>query len=173
MQGPPGYNYHQPHGYPPPHGYPQPPPKKKGIGGWGIAGIVALCVFGGCGAICAVGMKGAGDKAAADKKAFDDEKPIDVTAAELVQAYEDNEVGADSKYKGKKLRISGVITSIDSGYNDMPIVQLEGKQFKGVSVNGLDKTAASNLKKGAKVSFICKGAGEVIGFPSVDDCKAD
>lgn len=56
-----------------------------------------------------------------------DEPLIVVSARELDSDYDDNEVAADQKYKGKILEVSGIVASIDSSVGDQAIVQLVGK----------------------------------------------
>lgn len=156
------------YGYPPPQGYPQPPPKKKGMSVLGILGIVALLGFGGCLGMCALAKKG-GDL---QKEKFDKEEALVVSPADLVQAYKDNEVAADEKYKGKKIEITGEVKDISSNIGDQPVVHLKAdKALLGVSAHGLEKSDAAKLKKGETVTLVCKGNGEVISVPSLDDCK--
>lgn len=101
------------------------------------------------------------------------ETAIPVTATELYNAYDSNEVGADKQYKGKLLQISGTIESIDSGISDQAVLQLgTGEMFMSVSAEGDDNftNTASTLSKGQQVNLLCRGAGEVIGMPFVDEC---
>jgi hypothetical protein len=165
--GPPGYG---PPGYGPPPGYGGPPPK-KGLSVWAYLGIGALVLFGGCVAVCAVGVNQAGKEAKKEKEAFDDAKSMKVTADELTEAYEKNEVSADEKYKGKKIEITGVIERIDSGFNDEPQIVLKAKNFIGVRCEGLSKKDAGKLEKGSEITLVCKGDGEIIGSPQLKDCK--
>ena len=41
-------------------------------------------------------------------------KPVTVTAADLIKQFEDNELKADAKYKGKTLKITGIVEGIDT-----------------------------------------------------------
>ena len=124
--------------------------------------------------LCVVGGKGASDKAAADKASFEKEEALEVTSQELLEAYEANEVGADAKFKGKKLRITGVVNEIASGIGDEPDIRLEGgKMFKHVTLQGVSKTDAARLKKGQKIVAVCKGNGEIIGTPFLKNCALD
>ena len=179
---PPGYG--PPQGYPPPgYGPPgYPPPQKKGIGVLGWIGIITLVCFGGCAGIivlAGVGAKGAIDKsekkAKAEEAEFDDARAIPVAAEALLSAYVDNEVAADSKYKGKKVRVSGVVDSIGSGFNDEPVVQIKGADTKGITFQHImaydvPKAEAAALKKGAAVTVECKADGEIIGSPVLRKC---
>ncbi|MBE0446027.1 OB-fold protein [Psychrobacter sp. FME5] len=98
---------------------------------------------------------------------------IAVTARELFTAYDKNEVAADKQFKGKMLEVTATVSSIDSGFSDNAIVQLNtGNDFQSVSAEG-DETftdIASTLNKGQEVTMICQGGGEIIGSPMLDNC---
>lgn len=148
------------------------PPKKKGMPWWAWVGMAFLLFFAGCVAICAIGIKGVSDQAEKEKEEFEKAEAIKVTAAELAAAYKKNEVAADEKYKGKKIEITGTVESIDSGAGDEPRVQLEGgEMFITVTLQDIPKDEAKKLSKGDKVKAVCKGDGEIIGFPKLKDCK--
>lgn len=103
-----------------------------------------------------------------------DEPLIVVSAREIASDYDDNEVAADQKYKGKILEVSGIVASIDSSVGDQAIVQLVGKnEFQTVSTQGNNDFTqyATTLKKGQNIVLICKGDGEVIGFPQLKNCQ--
>lgn len=98
---------------------------------------------------------------------------VKVTAQELFSAYESNEVAADKQFKGKILEVTGTISSIDSGFGDGAIVQINtSNDFQSVSAQGDDSftDAAATLSKGQQVTMVCKGDGEVIGSPMLGDC---
>lgn len=118
---------------------------------------------------------------ASSKRESDDSKPaeaddtpaIDVAAGELFDAYHENEVAADDRFKGKKLRVTGTIASIDKDFLDNVVVRLQtANQFQSVmaTVREAEKSTAAKLKKGQKATVTCKGRGMVVGSPSLDDC---
>ena len=103
------------------------------------------------------------------------EPEISVTAVELIKAYKENEVSADSKYKGKIATITGKVDSIDSGLSDEAIVRLSsGDKYSIYTVScyikDSDKSKAGNLKKGQQVTIVGKLSGETIGMPYANDC---
>lgn len=103
-----------------------------------------------------------------------DEPPMVVSTRELDSDYDDNKAAAGQKYKGKILEVSGIVASIDSSVGDQAIVQLVGKnEFQTVSTQGNNDFTqyATTLKKGQNVVLICKGDGEVIGFPQLKNCQ--
>lgn len=101
------------------------------------------------------------------------ETAIPVTAQQIFDAYDSNEVAADKQYKGQLLQISGTVASIDSGLTDNAQVQLAtSNDFMSVSATGDENfdNAAASLNKGQSVTLLCRGEGEVIGSPMVGDC---
>lgn len=104
-----------------------------------------------------------------------EEPPIAVTATELLAAYQENEVGANAKYKGKRLAITGRIKSIEAGFGDRPYLTLAaGGQFEFASPHAnmakSEDSAVANLKKGQTVKLICIGDSEMAGTPILSEC---
>jgi hypothetical protein len=131
-----------------------------------------LCVmgFGGCVVCVSVGAKGVADQDAKNAKDFDDAPAITIDADALIKAYQDNEVAADEKYKGKKMRVTGKLASIDSGLDDEPVLQLGTQIFPLVQAHGVEKKIAANLKKDTNITVECKGDGELASIPQLKDC---
>jgi len=101
--------------------------------------------------------------------------PIKVTSIELSKAYEENEVAADEKYKGKMLEASGKITSIDNGIADNElIVRLsDGKYDMSTTscyMNASEKEKVVALKKGQQVTLIGEGNSATLGSPVLKEC---
>lgn len=96
---------------------------------------------------------------------------LEVSTSTLFQDYQDNEIAADGKYKGKALLVSGAVDSISSDFMDKPVVQLSAKPFGFVQASDLPKDVAAGLKKGQQITLACTGNGEVIGFPALSACS--
>lgn len=80
-------------------------------------------------------------------------------------------MAADGQYKGKVLEVTGTVDRIDSDLTDDAVVQLTAGDFlQSVSVKGLPKATAAGLHKGQSVTVVCKGDGEVVGSPMLDEC---
>lgn len=62
------------------------------------------------------------------------EEIMEVSPAELMSAYETNEVKADALYDGKKLRISGTVESIGKDILDDVYITFAGEEFSITSV---------------------------------------
>lgn len=98
----------------------------------------------------------------------------DLTSAEQVAAdYNANEVAADRKYFGKKVLLSGTVTSIKSGLRNAPYLVLRGKGHIApqASLMGTSSDAAAKLQRGDQVALVCFGNGSIIGTPMFTDCQ--
>ena len=116
--------------------------------------------------------------AAAKTPTKEETKPVEtikVTATDLVKAYEDNEVKADTMYKDKMLEITGEISSIDVVLGST-VVHVKSDDDKhmflsvGCTMDNKEKEKVAELKKGEKVTIAGKCIGKAIS-PSLKDCK--
>jgi len=148
---------------------------KKVLKWIGIVAI-ALIAIGFIGAMLGDDTDGAttSDAKPSDTTAVEsNETALPVTAQQLFDAYDSNEVAADKQYKGKLLQIDGKVASIDSGLTDSAQVQLAtSNDFMSVTATGDEAfdDAAAGLSKNQSVSLLCRGEGEIIGSPMVGDC---
>jgi putative nucleic acid binding protein len=97
------------------------PPTAKSKAPWVIGAIAAgVLVFGlvccGCPTLLFV-MMGMGAKKHADDqtKQVEEQKPIEISANQLIQEYKDNEVKANNTYKGKVVQVTGTVLSVSEG----------------------------------------------------------
>lgn len=87
-----------------------------------------------------------------------------VSAKELFKAYENNEIAADGRYKGKLLEVSGKIDNIGKDLLDTPYITLEVGEFQIMGVqaffddDSLSKLAS--LSKGQGVTLQCRCDGK-------------
>lgn len=96
------------------------------------------------------------------------------TSAQIAKAYDDNTVAADILYKGKQVQISGKITDVNTDVFGNPYVILAGtNQFMGphFKFNKNQLSQIANLKKGAALTVVCTGAGDVVKTPMFEDCS--
>lgn len=96
------------------------------------------------------------------------------TSAQVAKSYDDNTVAADALFKGKRVKVTGRITDINTDFRGNPYLVLAGSnQFMGPQFK-FDKSSISvmaALKKGVTVSVICTGAGDVIKTPMFEECE--
>ena len=99
---------------------------------------------------------------------------LSVTAIEVAQAYNDNQVAADKKYFKKSLLLTGKIENINSGLGNEPYIVLRGlNEFMAPQVRfhkaNIDKI--SSLIKSEKLVLVCDGAGAIAGTPMFNNCE--
>lgn len=100
---------------------------------------------------------------------------IQVSAKDLFRHYEANEVSADRHFKGQLLEVNGTVQSIESGISDGANINFSvGDEYglDAVTAEGDQdfNNMAANLSKGQQLTLRCKGAGEVIGRPFLNEC---
>jgi hypothetical protein len=98
---------------------------------------------------------------------------FELTSEELYIAYQQNEVAADEKYKGKKLAISGEIENIGKDIMDNPYVSFKVDVLENVTCYfSKDNTnALSNLKKGQVVTLTGECRGITLQNVVIKECQ--
>lgn len=82
------------------------------------------------------------------------------TASGLVNEYEQNEVAADEKLKGKNIIVTGIVDNISKDIMGDPFVVLRGDGlFRGVQCTFRDNSVLSELRKGQQVQLVGKCEG--------------
>lgn len=97
---------------------------------------------------------------------------VRVTASELYKAYDENELSADAKYKGKWLGISGTVDSVEKSFGNIHVRLKAGQFIETVdcTMDDSEEATAATLKKGQSVVLACLGKGKLMG-PMTEDCK--
>lgn len=99
---------------------------------------------------------------------------IEVTAEQLYDEYYANQVAADAKYKGKIVKVTGVVSSIGKDILDAPYVVLtSGEVFEwGVqcTFSEADESALAQLSKGQTISIQGKVSSFLVNV-LVRDCQ--
>lgn len=99
---------------------------------------------------------------------------IQVTATELVRAYDANEMRAQQTFGDRVLDVTGKVAGIDLGLTNKPTVTLQSDDaFNTVIVreNKAMTAIAADLDKGQTITLRCQGgAAEVMGSPVLKDC---
>lgn len=91
---------------------------------------------------------------------------IEVTAQELWKDFDDNEIAALQKYRGKRVKLSGKVHSVTADFRDQPQVHLRTKnRYQTVTISGGPVSEAAKLKKGQEIWVICGNITEVAGTP--------
>jgi tRNA_anti-like len=97
-----------------------------------------------------------------------------VNAHDIAKAYYDNTVAADQQFKNQKLKVFGSIDSISTDFSGDPVITLRGGINPFMEPMLKFDAAASGqiakLKKGAKITVICTGGGDIGKTPMLNDC---
>lgn len=107
--------------------------------------------------------------------AVSNEPPIRISAEELIKAYKENEVGADAKYRGKRLHVSGEISNIADTLGSIT-VSLKGENESGLltvlcSFDDAYRASIATLKKGEPLGVVGRGDGMTAGlYVGLEDC---
>ena len=95
-----------------------------------------------------------------------------ISAAELVEEYNSNEIAADMRYKGKVWRITGSVRSTEQSFGSLYVI-LEGDGFLNnvhCTLKDSEKSKAAMLSKGDDLAIQGKIDGEILGSVSVSKC---
>lgn len=142
-------------------------------GRWEALGYAALLL----GALLACGKKTPtkADPQVVVDKADPPDVYTPVTAADLIRDYKANEVKGDVKWKGKMVRITGVVGDIKKDILDVPFVILGSTSEFDIPVvqcslaDGQEARAA-NLTKGSRATLRGRVTGLVMNV-QVEDCQ--
>jgi hypothetical protein len=94
-------------------------------------------------------------------------------AEQLFLDYHRNEVAADQKYRGRRLLVTGVVTSVNKDFTDKVYLMLgTSTMFMGVHaiLEPSEVARAGELSKGKEVTVLCSGGTMIVGSPMLDDC---
>lgn len=93
------------------------------------------------------------------------------TAVELARRYHANEIEADQAFRGRPLRVTGVIESLSKTFFDDGMIGLAGDVRATLQTSALGE--AAKLSKGQTVTLACVGGGMTLGSPNLQDCVID
>ena len=98
---------------------------------------------------------------------------VKLTAAELWNAYNNNEVAAQRAFNDRDLLVSGTVASIELDFADDPVVRfVSPNQYMQVSAS-FDETyedRAAALSRGQALTVMCSRVSEIAGTPMLRDC---
>lgn len=98
---------------------------------------------------------------------------VTVGAVRLWRDYQENEVAADTRYKGKRLRVTGTVVSIERDADGSPVLHLVSGNPVFLTMATLDRgfiREAAQLRKGNQVVVRCVGAGQMMRMPQLEKC---
>jgi Na+-transporting methylmalonyl-CoA/oxaloacetate decarboxylase gamma subunit len=161
--------------------------KKKGCGFWilvAVGVIIVLSVIGSFlpkptpeqeAAMAAEKAKGEAAAAATEANAAKAKRDsaTKVSANELFNAYQANEMAAQKQYSDKLLEVSGTVSGVALDILDKPVVSLStSNQFMSVSVYLTEATQsqAADYSKGQKITVVCEEISELASMPQLKEC---
>jgi putative nucleic acid binding protein len=97
---------------------------------------------------------------------------VEVTANEIHQAYEDNQIVADQRFQGKEIVVTGTIDDIKRGIDGQPHVTLETGTYWSVKCMfyNSDTAILSRLSKGQKIRIAGRVASTTMNVV-VERCR--
>lgn len=111
-----------------------------------------------------------GSNKATQKQEQKVESPTQVTAQELADAFDENQIAAEDKWKGKLVEFSAEITNItDAGLSFSKVASKEFSMAQ-ISCKVADKKELLSLKNGQTVTVRGVVGGQLIGVIDVSDC---
>ena len=102
---------------------------------------------------------------------LEEEPIIEVSATQLLEDYDANEVRANEQYKGKRAKISGIVDSIGETFGQTYVTINGGDEFELLSVQCFfkDSSALSSLNKGDQITVEGNIDGKSMNI-GVKDC---
>ena len=110
---------------------------------------------------------------AAEQSSNSPEASYTLSADSLYREYEENEVAADAKYKGRVIIVSGIIQDIGKDFTDTAYVILAVEGLFGVHcmyAKG-EEFSVAQLSKGQQITIKGVVSGKMIGNVVIQECK--
>lgn len=133
--------------------------------------------------MCTLGLRGTNPKQGSDvqeltERTYEREKPDCSTATERDWTFwlaqlEANEARTEAMWKGKCVRVSGTVKSVDSGVSNAEVVIGSGTdiQFQTLHCQPSDPRAVLRINKGQAITVWGMGSHEILGSLFMKECK--
>ena len=104
------------------------------------------------------------------KVTSDSNPSVKISASKLYKEYNENEIAADEKYKGKIIEVTGVIRDIGNDIMDNAYITLVGDEYFGdIQCYFNEKSVVAKLSKGKRVTVIGSCSGLMINV-QINNC---
>ncbi len=138
-----------------------------------LTGLLILFVIGIVGAIAGSGGSEKGTGQSTSQTTSAEVKPVElkITARELADDFDANQVAAENKWKDKLVEFSATISNItDSG---LSFYNVASKEFSGtqISCRVVNKQQLLSLKNGQTITVRGVVGSQTIGVIDVSDCE--
>ena len=98
-------------------------------------------------------------------------EPEKITAKELADSFDENQVAAETKWGGKLVQFSATITNITERGISFSNVASKDFSMAQISCNIANKDQLLPLKNGQKITVVGTVGSQTIGVISLDDCS--
>ena len=104
------------------------------------------------------------------KVTSDSNPSVTISASKLYKEYNENEIAADEKYKGKIIEVTGVIRDIGNDIMDNAYITLVGNEYFGdIQCYFKEKSVVAKLSKGKRITIIGSCSGLLMNV-QMDNC---
>ena len=104
------------------------------------------------------------------KVTSDSNPSVTISASKLYKEYNENEIAADEKYKGKIIEVTGVIRDIGNDIMDNAYITLVGNEYFGdIQCYFNEKSVVAKLSKGKRITVIGSCSGLMINV-QINNC---
>ena len=104
------------------------------------------------------------------KVTSDSNPSVIISASKLYKEYNENEIAADEKYKGKIIEVTGVIRDIGNDIMDNAYITLVGNEYFGdIQCYFNEKSVVAKLSKGKRITVIGSCSGLMINV-QINNC---
>ena len=104
------------------------------------------------------------------KVTSDSNPSVTISASKLYKEYNENEIAADEKYKGKIIEVTGVIRDIGNDIMDNAYITLVGDEYFGdIQCYFNEKLVVAKLSKGKRITVIGSCSGLMINV-QINNC---
>ena len=104
------------------------------------------------------------------KVTSDSNTSVTISASKLYKEYNENEIAADEKYKGKIIEVTGVIRDIGNDIMDNAYITLVGNEYFGdIQCYFNEKSVVAKLSKGKRITVIGSCSGLMINV-QINNC---
>lgn len=132
-----------------------------------ISGVLGLVLF--IGVVSS--LDGSKDGTGSSSVTTEPEEIVSVSASQLVSEYKENEIAADSKYKGKTLEVSGSVGSIGESFGKQYVTLKSDDIIIAVQcfLKSSESEKAATLSQGQSVTLQGKNDGMSLNI-SLSSC---
>jgi hypothetical protein len=142
-----------------------------------VVGVIVLLIIGSSGDSTKTPTSNTGESnTATQEETKTTETALEVTATKLIADYKANEISADSMYKDKLVKVTGVVGSIAKDILDNPYVTLTNETTYGIEsvqcfFSKADEANLSSVAKDTRITLQGRVSGKSLTNVLVKECE--